>query len=159
MNLDTKKIVCLRILCWAASMGGEHYTVKAECGSEFSDEITHPITTKEAIHFNKKDKAYGLKYKRGDLSGRFETRKAACREAVKYSRKKWPEAKLVLDGGWASPNIVVWCSDKKIGGRLKILGENMRALYKKVQNPWAVYKDKVNKMVAEWDELLEKLTK
>lgn len=106
------KIVEIELLCWAVSMGGEHYTVDLRCGEHKVNDLEYVMTRKQARMFNDKDGTYGYgkfgRYTQGDKSTRFWTRKEARKEAVKasinYALKTWENVGLILVGDSMNPH-------------------------------------------------------
>lgn len=105
--MSSVKIVNLETICWAFSLGGEHFTGQIKgfrhSLSDFHGmEVKHRLGRKEALRLNKKDSARGLSlHKPGDWSDRFNTRDELRRAAIKVYKTEFPNAIVLLDGNGA----------------------------------------------------------
>ena len=69
-------IVCLELLDWSVSAGGEHLTgtLKGYCNGDLRHvKVEHPLSSSEAVYLNKKERCSALfRHKQGESSTRFE---------------------------------------------------------------------------------------
>jgi hypothetical protein len=156
-----KHIAHIETLCWSFSMGGEHYTAKAECGDESIDKIEYNLSRSQALSLNKKDSSLGIsQYKVGEKSYRFFEEKEAVVKGVEACLGKWKELKIIIHGSSATaqPQPVVWCVDGKIKNGINKLSDKMKKLYKEHRDPWTSHEKTMDRLCDKWNELLEKLT-
>jgi hypothetical protein len=99
-------IVCLEILDWGVSVGGEHLTgtLKGYCNGELKHvKIKHPLSSSEAMHLNKKEECSFLcRHKVGESSARFETEAELIKAARKIWKMEYPKARALIKGSLAT---------------------------------------------------------
>ncbi len=106
------RIAKLDILWWGVSIGGEHYSARLQwydtTGKYSSIELQHPLSTKEAIYLNKKAGTTGWsRYKKGDPSGKFETRKQLYAYAKRHYKQLAVGTQILVEGGGRLPDYIV----------------------------------------------------
>jgi hypothetical protein len=90
---------------YIGSIGAEHYYGKIIFTDKSIErfDLQHPLTQKEAIHLNKKDGDIKIfhRYKRGELSDRFETENDVINYGIKLFKEKYSDYILILGNNCA----------------------------------------------------------
>ncbi len=155
-----KGLAYIDIMSWPLSMGGEHFTAKANCGKGKIDRIEYKLSRSQALSLNKKDSSIGLSsYKVGEKSYRFFTEEDCIAEGVKQCLKKWKHLKAVIHGssGTVQPQPIVWCVDSKIQKSVNLVSDKMEKLYRGNNDPWMTHEKSMQKLSDKWEKLLKKL--
>lgn len=138
---DESKVAYLDILCWAFSLGGEHYIATLNINGE-REKVEYAMTKGQAIKFNKKDQVSF--YEKGHTTTRFWKEADAIKAAVNLAKQKCPDLKLMIEGdGLLQPHIVHYCADKAVKVQLDEMARQMEAMYKKSSDPWRSFGEDV----------------
>lgn len=100
---------------FCGAMGAEHYYGEVwweykRSGSE-KEKLTKPMSTKLATYLNKKDESWGARYKRGDLTERFDTKNEVIKAGIKFLTEKFGDDIIIEEGsGCYAPgeNDILW---------------------------------------------------
>lgn len=151
-------IVTIELRCWAASIGGEHYTAAMYKGGEGFEktEIRHNMTSGLAGRLNKKDGCRN--YRPGDSTGRFETESSAIKRGIEAAREKYHDIKCILVGSYAvaDPQKIVWCENKSLMDEANKLWTEFEAFYDKTNNPWRKHEKRMMELSDKWEKLTGK---
>ena len=152
-GVATLMIGYLRTLCWAASVGGEHYTAEIKIEGE-DYELKYALSGKQAAKLNKKDgHSYGITHFAGDMSNRFWTLDQVFDNCIdKYSDKV---TMIVHARCAAAPRQVIYCEDQELKDKLNELWLEAEKLYDKSDNPYLRYSDQMDRLESEWDKLIK----
>jgi hypothetical protein len=95
-------IVCLEILHWGVSAGGEHLTGTLKWYNDGDLKVVrvkHPLSSSEVRYLNKKESCSSLcRYKVGESSDRFETEAELIKAARKMWKTEFPKAMVLIKG-------------------------------------------------------------
>jgi len=106
-----KRIICLEILDWSSSIGGEHFSGVLWSTMPFDGEnvpikktLEYPMTPSLAARFNLKAQrdmpSFQHHYGTGDITDRFESEKELREFAVREYKKFSPDSDILLVGGY-----------------------------------------------------------
>lgn len=98
-------IVCLEVLDWGVSIGGEHLTgsLKGYCNGDLKHvKVEHPLSSSEVVYLNKKERCSSLgRHKVGESSARFETEAELIKAARKIWKIEYPKSRALIKGSLA----------------------------------------------------------
>jgi hypothetical protein len=151
-------VAYLDVTCWAASAGGEHYTgaIKLDKGNGMAThEVEHPLTAKEALYLNKKDRTSYCHHRPGELSPRYKTEEQLCRHAVKLFLSKYKGILIKGFYGRASATPIICCS-RGLEKKMERLNE-LAMEWEHIGGYDEGYDDQASKIDDEWNKICREI--
>lgn len=161
MNMNAKfpnhnDIAYIDLSSWTM-FGGEHYNVRVNIDYDFNDYIEYPMTSRQAIEFNKKD---GCNiYRKGMMTKRFWTESAAIKAGIKFVHEKYPKCRLIVRGDIVTldPVMTVWCVIEPMVDQLNDIWRKLETFYKNSSNPFLLHEEEMENISAQWWNLVKKI--
>jgi hypothetical protein len=145
------------------SIGAEHWYGKLKQGwgdwnlaYDNQVELLHPLTQKEATYLNKKSNNKFSRYKKGELSHRFDTEEEVEKFAINIWREKFPDGLVLISGssGTCQPQKPLDAVDKKLLGKLVVIWNKFKPFWEDGNDGWDKHEKPMRLLCSQWYKLL-----